>query len=930
MTSEESGTGGGGNRRLSAVLGGGSLLPAAVLELGLKLCIALRETYAVDETDHGLEPDEREFRPENVLLTSKAEVVSGDLGLPDFGAPPKDRPLYRAPEEFKGAHRDARSDVFVLGALLYEATVGEPLFDGPTGADARYAVEHGLEGHLVLKDVVRTIDARIEGLGPVVAACLKADPSKRYSQPALLGAALARLMATSGLQPGSLVKRVSISQEADVRSVSTPAAPAPRPNPAQMKAKMRPAPPVREDPAAPPSRPPQSPSQPAASSPSPHAPLPPAGPPIRAPRPDVDEQEPLAPISSPRVPAVPDSAVRRVPAPQAPAPPSWMQEDEEGGPSVELSIEDVGRSRSTPAQAVPPPPLEEAGDGFKLQSEDDPASTWNRIKTVGEAPVGLADGTDGFDRSNVEKVPLRRTELSLKKPKEVKDETFLGAVRWFASRVFLYAFFLATIVFALAWYDVFPVATSKAASRAWSSTPQAIKDALPDPWTNKAVELWTNRVGAGAGTGIGSVVVKVVPDDVARTVEEAVAGADPTPTPLDAGSPKRDGVIAAIAGWVEPLAGLPPGEGALLIEAELEGKLLTDTVRVELLDGEGKRVAEGLAGASITALPGEYSVRTTYSESEVSGEHIGSITGVVIHAEHRSRYRAPMKLRVGFLDTRFLVDAVDVSTDVVLSGWPVGVDQAATKASWSGPGGTGLALHSGIWAVQASYDDGKHAVAILDLGEIDVPPQHGRVARKKSMQQGEELNPTGPGLDLEVSNFGEDISGRTEIYVYTAGSDVRNAMALANGRGAYYFDVAPGQYDVRLVFRPSLGNEDVVGEKVITGFVVPETGVKRTTIDMGFAYSTLDVVVSHNEEDVSESVRAVVIGPGASFEGATRVLDDELGKELVLISGAYDIYLVFDGPEGEVRRHFPMVNLRQGRTWEQRFSMNDAEWVARN
>ena len=1068
MSPSRDATNAGGNRRLSAVLGGGSLLPAAVLELGLKLCVALREVYAVDESGHGLEPHEREFRPENVLLTPGGDVVSGDLGLPDFGAPPRDKPVYRAPEQFRGAPRDRRSDVFVIAALVYEATVGEPLFDGPNGADAQFAVEHGLEGHLVLKDMVRTVDARIEGLGGLLEGCLLVDPGARFADPAELGARIAQLLGRSGLQPGSLAKRVAMTPEEKARSVSMPAAPLPKPAPELCAPRRRAPSPARSDPpppakaqgprddaesASPPFPPPREEPQPAprsqpaagaaapfppaaalrpqatepfppATEPSPPPtvpfpplaePLPPATepsprttvpfpplaepsppatvpfpptaehltpatvpfPPLAEPSPpatepppgrrppppdfvdlpDVSEPAPLAPMVLP--PAVPPPAPASwpgTPRPEPveelnpPPPPSWLTADEQpdAGSSVELSIDDIGRERPEADEAggagvAPPPPLAEAGSGFKLQAEEDPESIWNRLPPL-EAPPELQQSEARLDssppptplrtaellpRAPQEAVPLRRTALSMKSD-EPGEETLAGAIRWFLSRILLYSLFLATIAFALAWYDVFPDATRKAAGRAWDATPAKVKDAIPAPWGEAAVDLWANRVGAGAGRGLGAVVVKVVPEDVARSVEEVVAGAEATPTPLDAGSPRGDGIVRAAAGWVEEEAEAKAGEGLLLIDAELEGRPLGETVRVEVLDAQGVVVAEGVSGASIATNPGEWTARLTYRESDSSGEHVGTVTGLRTHVAHRSRYRTRVDLAVGFLDTRFLVDAVDVSREVVLRGWPPRADREASPPAWTGPGGAGLALPAGQWFVVAEYDDGRHAATRLDLGRLEVPAQHGRVSRKKSLQQGEELNPTGPGMDIEVSNFGEEVSGQTEIYVYRAGDDVRHATAVAAGRGAYYFDVPAGSYDVRLVFRPSNLSDDVVGEKTVTGLRVTEATVLRTKVDIGFAYSTLDVLVTLDDADVSDKVRIVVIGPGASFEGANRVLDGYLGHEHVIVSGTYDIYLVFDSPEGEVRRHFSMVDLKQGRLWKQRFSMNDAEWIARD
>jgi serine/threonine protein kinase len=39
-----------------------------------------------------------------------------------------------APEQIEGQEADARSDIFALGALLYEMLIGEKAFEGKTQA----------------------------------------------------------------------------------------------------------------------------------------------------------------------------------------------------------------------------------------------------------------------------------------------------------------------------------------------------------------------------------------------------------------------------------------------------------------------------------------------------------------------------------------------------------------------------------------------------------------------------------------------------------------------------------------------------------------------------------------------------------------------------------------------------------------------------
>jgi serine/threonine protein kinase len=78
----------------------------------------------------------RALKPSNLWLAPTGEVSVLDLGIAELGVyavPPRDGPVfveYRAPEQIDGAAGDARSDVFVLGVLLYELATGIHPFAG--------------------------------------------------------------------------------------------------------------------------------------------------------------------------------------------------------------------------------------------------------------------------------------------------------------------------------------------------------------------------------------------------------------------------------------------------------------------------------------------------------------------------------------------------------------------------------------------------------------------------------------------------------------------------------------------------------------------------------------------------------------------------------------------------------------------------------
>ncbi|MBA3313101.1 MAG: serine/threonine protein kinase [Planctomycetaceae bacterium] len=154
----------------------------AFATIGLQVAGALEYAHARGVI-HG------DVKPANVLLDAQGQAL-----VTDFGAsPPTDadnrRTLtgtyrYMAPERFDGVC-DARSDVYSLGATLYELLVSSPAFDSPQHDQlvARIRRHDLIAPKLVRPDIPPDLDA-------IVSKAMARDPTDRYRSAGELSADL--------------------------------------------------------------------------------------------------------------------------------------------------------------------------------------------------------------------------------------------------------------------------------------------------------------------------------------------------------------------------------------------------------------------------------------------------------------------------------------------------------------------------------------------------------------------------------------------------------------------------------------------------------------------------------------------------------------------------------------------------------------------
>lgn len=142
----------------------------------------------------------RDLKPSNILIDGDGEPMVTDFGLAKFfdadgGATRTGAilgtPSYMSPEQASGRNSlvGIRSDVYSLGAMLYEMLSGRPPFREENPLDTLVQV---LEGEpTLLRQIVRGIPRALE---LICFKCLEKDPARRYGSAGELAADLKRFL----------------------------------------------------------------------------------------------------------------------------------------------------------------------------------------------------------------------------------------------------------------------------------------------------------------------------------------------------------------------------------------------------------------------------------------------------------------------------------------------------------------------------------------------------------------------------------------------------------------------------------------------------------------------------------------------------------------------------------------------------------------
>jgi len=198
----------------------GPFTEARAAHVARQVCRSLREAHALGVVHRDLKAanvflvdkgDENDFAKvlDFGLVKNVAQDSSEDLtqaGL--FMGSPK----YMSPEQIRGEHVDARTDIYALGVLMFEMIAGRVPFDKPNQVDTRLA---HVNDEVPTVHSVRPDSDASESFESVIRRCLAKDAAQRFAS---MDEALQALRQTPGGQVTGTGALHAISSDALLRA----------------------------------------------------------------------------------------------------------------------------------------------------------------------------------------------------------------------------------------------------------------------------------------------------------------------------------------------------------------------------------------------------------------------------------------------------------------------------------------------------------------------------------------------------------------------------------------------------------------------------------------------------------------------------------------------------------------------------------------
>lgn len=166
-------------KSLDKIIKENRLTPKQIINIGIQIATALNYAH-----EKGI--FHRDIKPANIIRSSD-ESSSGQFKITDFGiARIQDlkqttdgmvlgSPYYMSPEQARGRPVDGRSDLYSLGAVLYECATGKPLFQADNWNTLYPKIINDNPAPLL-----KNGKPLPPGLSKVILKCLEKNPDKRF------------------------------------------------------------------------------------------------------------------------------------------------------------------------------------------------------------------------------------------------------------------------------------------------------------------------------------------------------------------------------------------------------------------------------------------------------------------------------------------------------------------------------------------------------------------------------------------------------------------------------------------------------------------------------------------------------------------------------------------------------------------------------
>jgi serine/threonine protein kinase/Tfp pilus assembly protein PilF len=160
------------------IIQSGKLTEEKAIDITKQICAALQAAH-----DEGV--IHRDLKPQNIVLDKKGNAYVMDFGIAkSLEAEEATRPgvvmgspAYISPEQAEGKDVDHRTDIYSLGAIMYEMVTGKPLFKADS--IAAFIRKHITEVPELPSTLNPNISKAIEG---IILKCLEKDPVKRFQK----------------------------------------------------------------------------------------------------------------------------------------------------------------------------------------------------------------------------------------------------------------------------------------------------------------------------------------------------------------------------------------------------------------------------------------------------------------------------------------------------------------------------------------------------------------------------------------------------------------------------------------------------------------------------------------------------------------------------------------------------------------------------